>query len=85
MNHWVLYVQHCAIQDIFLILLIAVSSFGESLRWDLPHRPGGDLFFNVIFFKVFLFCDKERLICVGIALEICKLFPKHLTLRAKDI
>jgi len=40
----VIYKQHCANQEKFLILLIAVSSFGESLRWELPHRPSGDLY-----------------------------------------
>ena len=31
---WVIYKQQDAFQETFLILLIAVSSFGESLRWD---------------------------------------------------
>ena len=42
----VIYKQQYAFQDLFLILLIAVSSFGESLRWELPHRPGGGLLFK---------------------------------------
>jgi hypothetical protein len=36
----VLYKQENGIQDT-LLMLIAVSSFGESLRRVLPHRPGG--------------------------------------------
>jgi hypothetical protein len=27
--------------EFYLLMLIAVSSFGESLRRVLPHRPGG--------------------------------------------
>jgi len=34
------YEQENGIQDT-LLMLIAVSSFGESLRRVLPHRPGG--------------------------------------------
>lgn len=32
-----------------LLMLIAVSSFGESLRRAHPHRPGGGNFKGVIY------------------------------------
>jgi len=63
------YRQQDALQESLLIMLIAVSSFGESLRWEYLTAlaeacfKGGNVF----------------------ALELYKFSPKYLTLSARGI
>ena len=54
-------------------MLIAVSSFGESLRRDFPHRPGGGGFnlplrFQAIFSLPFFFIRRSSNPCLDVSL-----------------